>query len=77
MDDRELHTRFTFHPARGTQPERYQRIRDKAGELAALISELSPESREQSLAITACEEASMWANAAIARRENPVDGERD
>jgi len=29
----------------------------------------TPESREQSLAITALEEAVMWANAAIARRE--------
>jgi hypothetical protein len=58
MDKVELTTRFTFHPAVG----------DQAGELAVLISELSPESREQSLAITACEEASMWANAAIARR---------
>jgi hypothetical protein len=68
MDKVELTTRFTFHPAVGDQPDRYQAIRDKAGELAVLISELSPESREQSLAITACEEASMWANAAIARR---------
>lgn len=73
MDSNELSRRFTFHPARGTQGMRYQRIREKAGELAALIVELSPESREQSLAITACEEASMWANAAIARRENPID----
>ena len=72
MDAAELSNRFTFHPAVGTQPGRYQRIRDKAGELAALISELTPESREQSLAITACEEASMWANAAIARRENTI-----
>lgn len=68
MDQAELNTRFTFHPVVGDQGERYKAIRDKAGELAALISELSPESREQSLAITACEEASMWANAAIARR---------
>jgi len=69
MDLEELHTRFTYHPPKGLQPEKYNVIRKKAFELAQVIEELVPESREQSLAITACEQTVMWANAGIARRE--------
>lgn len=69
MIDKELEIRFTYHPPQGTQPERYIHIRNAAKALAKLIADSTPESREQSLAITALEEAVMWANAAIARRE--------
>lgn len=69
MDSAELDTRFTYHAPKPGQPEKYTRLRDKAKEFAALVVELCPESREQSLAITKIEEASMWANAGIARRE--------
>lgn len=69
MDRDELSKRFTYHPPKGDQPERYLAIRAKAFELALLIAEAVPECREQSLAITACEEAVIWANAGIARRE--------
>lgn len=68
MTDDEMMVRFTYHAPRGDQAERYQRIRDKARELAQLINELTPESREQSLAFTQIEEAVFWANAAVARR---------
>ncbi len=37
--------------------------------LAQYVLALTPESREQSLAVTKLEEAMMWANAAIARNE--------
>lgn len=67
IDD--LNVRFTYHKPKDGQAERYVSIRDKAKELAVHIVENSPASREQSLAITALEEAVMWANAAIARRE--------
>ena len=60
---------FTYHPPKENQPQRYNRIRDAAKELANLIAALTPESREQSLALTKIEEAVMWANAAIARNE--------
>lgn len=69
MDLKELDARFTYHKPFGTQPERYIRIREQGKQLARMIEEYTPESREQSLAITAVEEAIMWANAAIARRE--------
>lgn len=65
----ELDIRFTYHAPKGDQPQRYVALRDKAKELAELIIASSKDSREQSLAITHLEEAVMWANAGIARRE--------
>lgn len=67
MDD--LEKRFTFHPAKNDQPLRYTQIRYEALDLAKLIDDLAPDSREKSLAITHLEDAVMWANAAIARNE--------
>lgn len=69
MTDEELETRFTYHAPAGDQGDRYGRIRAAAKIYADLICELTPESREQLLAITALEETVSWANAAIARRE--------
>lgn len=60
---------FTYHPPTGNQPVRYQMIRSDAMDLAKLIEESCPDSREKSLAFTKLEEAVMWANAAIARNE--------
>jgi hypothetical protein len=60
---------FTYHAPKPGQPERYQAIREKAKELALLIAESTPQSREQSLALTKLEECSFWANASIARNE--------
>lgn len=65
----ELNHRFTYHSPKTGQPERYTRIREKAKELALLIMEDTPESREQSLAFTNLEQTVFWANAAIARRD--------
>lgn len=60
---------FTYHAPYGDQVERYTRLREKAKEFALLIVELTPESREQSLALTELEYSVMMANAAIARNE--------
>jgi hypothetical protein len=65
----ELALRFTYHPPKENQPARYTGIRNRARELADLIVQYTPASREQSLALTKLEEAVMWANAAIARNE--------
>ena len=65
--DAKIENAFTYHAPKDGQPEKYQVIREKAKELAYLIQELVPPSREQSLAITKLEECSMWANAGIAR----------
>lgn len=65
----DVERRFTYHPPKEGQPERYVLLRDAARALALLVLEYTPASREQSLAITKLEEAVFWANAAIARRE--------
>lgn len=67
----ELDVRFTLRNMMPTEnvPDKYVTLSDAARSFAELIVALTPESREQSLAITHVEEASMWANAAIARRE--------
>ena len=65
----DIDNRFSYHAPTGSQPERYVAIRNKAKELASDILAKTPSSREQSLALTALEEAVMWANAAIARNE--------
>ena len=65
----QLENNFTYHPPKGNQQERYQALRNKAKELAHMIDELCPNSREKSLAHTNLEQASMWANASIARNE--------
>lgn len=64
-----LEKNFTYHPPFGTQQDRYVAIRDKAKELAALVLESCPESRERSVALTDIESSVMWANASIARNE--------
>ena len=65
----EIYNRFTYHPPKPGQPERYQALREKALELALLILDTTPASREQSTALTHLETAIFWANAGIARNE--------
>jgi hypothetical protein len=73
MDKAEIEKRFTYvvvgHPPKGNQPDRYQEIRTACRSLTQTIVSITPESREQALAITKIEEACFWANAAIARNE--------
>lgn len=64
-----LENDFTYHAPKEGQQERYVALRAKAKELALLIVENTPPSREQSLALTQLEEAIFWANASIARGE--------
>jgi hypothetical protein len=69
VDAQELDRRFTYHTPKGDQPERYTALRASARLFAMAIVSNTPESREQSLALTNLEQAVMWANAAIARNE--------
>lgn len=66
MNDR-IECNFSYHVPKDGQPEKYEQIRSKAKELAYLIEDLCPDSREKSLATTQLEDAVMWANASIAR----------
>lgn len=61
---------FQYHSPKEDQPKRYEAIRAKARELAHLISDSTPISREQSVALTNLQQAVMWANAAIAINES-------
>jgi len=65
----DLEKRFTYHPPKGDQVQRYDVIRKRILELAEFLDAFIPDSREKSLAITKLEEVVMWANAAIARNE--------
>jgi hypothetical protein len=60
---------FTYHAPKGDQADRYILIREKAKELAIVIVENSPKSREQSVALTELDHVVMMVNAAIARNE--------
>lgn len=62
---------FTYHAPFGTQQTRYVAIRDKAKELALLVNESCPESREKSLALTNLQQSVQMANASIAINERP------
>ena len=61
---------FTYHAPFGDQPKRYVELREKAKELAELIQQDCPESREKSLAFTKLQECVMFANASIAINEH-------
>jgi hypothetical protein len=65
----QIENNFTYHAPKDNQQERYVHLRDRAKQLAHDIAELTPPSREQSLALTNLEQAIFWANAAIARNE--------
>jgi hypothetical protein len=69
MEQHDLTNRFTYHPPKAGQPERYEFIRSKALEMAFMINDLVPDSREKSLAITQLEMCVMFANAGIAREK--------
>lgn len=71
----DLRNRFTYHKPFGTQPERYEEIRNAYLQLSVLLISECPESRELSVAITNLEQSSMWANASIARNEKEQTGE--
>ena len=67
LDLFELQNRFIYHPPIDGQQEKYEELRAKGLELAQLIANHCPESREQSLAVRKVEEAIFWAIASIAR----------
>lgn len=69
MKNPQIENNFSYHSPKEGQPAKYEAIRAKAKELAELIDEQTPKSREQSLAMTNLEQAVFWANAAIARNE--------
>jgi hypothetical protein len=67
--DRRIENEFTHHPPKGDQVQRYEKLRFNGGNLAEMVMELCPDSRERSTALAKIREAVMWANAAIACNE--------
>ena len=65
----ELDNIFTYHAPKEGQAAKYEQLRAAAKGLAQLIMDLTPQSREQSVAVTNVQQAVMWANAAIAINE--------
>lgn len=56
-----------YYEAKEEQIEKMDEIREKFIELANLIDEVCPVSREKSLSLTKLEEVSFFANASIVR----------
>lgn len=67
MSNYPLDNNYTYHAPDEDQAARYTIIRQTAKDFASLILRYTPESREQSLALTNLEQAVFWANASIAR----------
>ena len=65
--DNVLENNFRYHAPTPEQVDYYMDIRNRAKDLAYLIKNICPDSRERSLALTKLEETVMWANASIAR----------
>ena len=63
----ELKKRFEYHSVNEDQIETMEEIRRKFIELALLIDELCPVSREKALSLTNLETSIFYANASVAR----------
>lgn len=66
MTKEEILDVFSYHAPKADQPERYERIRAKARELAEEIVEVCPPSADRTAAIRKLRECVMTANASIA-----------
>jgi alkanesulfonate monooxygenase SsuD/methylene tetrahydromethanopterin reductase-like flavin-dependent oxidoreductase (luciferase family) len=64
-----LDSLFTYHPPKGDQTERYQRIREAGKALAREIDACCPAGLERAEALANVRQAVMWANAGIACHE--------
>ena len=67
-----LNRDYIHHSPVADQVERYASIREKARDLATLIAQCVPESRELHASLTSLETAIFQANAGIARNPNPA-----
>ncbi len=64
----EIDNRYTYHAPKEGQQVKYDVLRCTARGFAWLINDVCPDCRETALALTNLEQATFWANAAIARR---------
>lgn len=69
----EERNRFRFHPATPATGPRHDAVRKAAERFAAELAEVVPAGRHRALALTAAQEAMVWANAGIAC-DTPEEG---
>lgn len=62
----EIERRLGYHPATAETGPRFDKTRRDAITLASVWDQELPDGREKSLALTALQEALMWANASVA-----------
>ena len=63
----DLGNRFRYHAPTGGKAQKHEAVREGCLTLAIELSNLCPESRELSMAITHLDQCMMSANAAVAR----------
>ena len=73
----EIHVRidndFGYHKATGETGPMHDAVRAHMKSIAHWLVDNTPAGREQSLMLTALQEAQMWANAAIACKLSPLE----
>lgn len=70
ITDKTLEHVFSHHAPTVPQQDIYIRLRTAAKAYAKTLLDYCPESRERYLALTSLQDASMWANAAVAINES-------
>lgn len=73
MNPVEIARRFAVVQLDEKQKAACDRNNNKAREFAELINGQCPDNREKRVALTKLEEAAMWANKSIARKEEEVE----
>lgn len=72
--DAELIRRFQFHEAKThDRITRHAHVRQLCAHVAGYLSEIVPDGRERSIALTKLEEVMFWANAGLARAPEAED----
>lgn len=71
MNTERLEWDFAYHAPDTAKRLHHESIRDACKELALLINEAAPDSREKEAAITKLEDVMFWTNASIARNPRP------
>lgn len=72
----EIERRLGFHPGTPDTAPLYEANRALAKSVASAWDQNLPDGREKSLALTALQEALMWANASVACNLAPLGPER-
>jgi hypothetical protein len=71
----DLENRFTYHPPTAEQIPLYEEIRPAGKALARMVLRMVPAGPERDKALDSIDQAIMWANAGIARRTPPSEGD--